>query len=429
MFLHRGSAETADPWEAWALWLHKPSSTFSSKEAPWSGFHCPPHPRQSGPLTCAGRHSQLPAVHRTAERGHRRGAGPAVRSRQPGGVGKALLPACGRPQTCPGPKAPRKARWGSVVKRFRSTRTVGARTAKDTRAGGAGVGMYPKCKKEEKRDSPFEAGPAIREENAACVHLLGPDHSADSSLYPAGAWGLEPGPERCRPPRPVAKVAGEFRKPFPPQRVPVPQLHRVTLRATGCVRIPPPRAVLGCGGCRGRWRPGPWPRKACFLFLRPRDACPRPRRPLETHHRILLWASSLPGTEDPGPGKKVRGSLTFSAGYRIPPPAPLQKLWERGAGRALSLPTQGPPGAADSLPRVCGRDSRAALHPPRPGTAPPLPGPRPPSSRKVSAWKPVGGARRPFGLGFMLWPREGRRAPGREPGRREAHFALALSGK
>ena len=44
MFLHRGSAETADPWEAWALWLHKPSSTFSSKEAPWSGFHCPPTP-------------------------------------------------------------------------------------------------------------------------------------------------------------------------------------------------------------------------------------------------------------------------------------------------------------------------------------------------------------------------------------------------
>lgn len=176
-----------------------------------------------------------------------------------------------------------------------------------------------------------------RQPASTCLVPTTPQTRASTQPGP-GAWGLEPGPERCRPPRPVAKAAGEFRKPFPPQRVPVPQLHRVTLRATGCVRIPPPRAVLGCGGCRGRWRPGPWPRKACFLFLRPRDACPRPRRPLETHHRILLWASSLPGTEDPGPGKKVRGSLTFSAGYRIPPDPPPEIM---GKGRR-ALPCRAP---------------------------------------------------------------------------------------
>ncbi|XP_047681859.1 basic proline-rich protein-like [Prionailurus viverrinus] len=358
------------------------------RRRPGVGSTAPPPPAVWPPHLCG---ASLPAPSRPQDRRERPPAlsWPAVRSRQPGGVGKALLPACGRPQTCPGPKAPRKARWGRVVKRFRSTRTVGARTAKDTQAGGAGVGMYPKCKKEEKRDSPFEAGPAIREENAACVHLLGPDHSADSSLYPAGAWGLEPGPERCRPPRPVAKAAGEFRKPFPPQRVPVPQLHRVTLRATGCVRIPPPPRCAGLR--RVPWEVAPWAlaEKGLFFIPAPQgrmsEAAPPSRDPPSDSPVGFLpsWDRRS------GPREESARFPHFFCRLPDPPPPPPPRPSSRNYGKgapgpALSHPTQGPPGAADSLPRVCGRDSRAALHPLRPGTAPPLPGPRPPSSRKDS---------------------------------------------
>ena len=398
------------------------------RRRPGVGSTAPPPPAVWPAHLCG---ASLPAPSRPQDRreGPPARSWPAVRSRQPGGVGKALLPACGRPQTCPGPKAPRKARWGRVVKRFRSTRTVGARTAKDTRAGGAGVGMYPKCKKEEKRDSPFEAGAG---------------HPGRKRSLRPPAWSrplrrLEPLPSRGLGP---GAWPGEVQA-SPPGRQSgwrIPQT--VSSAACPCPSAPPrdPEsdrlrenpATPRCAGLRRvPWEVAPWAlaEKGLFFIPAPQrrmsEAAPPSRDP--PSDSPVGFLPSWDRRSRPGEESGAVPSLFLPATGS--PPAPLQKLWERGAGRALSLPTQGPPGAADSLPRVCGRDSRAALHPPRPGTAPPLPGPRPPSSRKVSAWKPVGGARRPFGLGFMLWPREGRRAPGREPGRREAHFALALSGK
>lgn len=238
------------------------------------------------------------------------------------------------------------------------------------------------------------------------------DRRADSRLEPPpGSDRDPPGPESCGPDCPDATAAGSRKIPpsrrFLPRRVPA--LRRVNASAPG-QELPPPCAVLGRGGVPGGGALRRWPRRACFLFLRSR-------------------------AQVPGGMALSRPTLGFSCGFI--PSWDKPRAWA-GEGAATSLFLRAPDHPPDAPPVLMGKGRRAApcpapLRDPGPqirscefgedtpgqrSTGPDLAprlgsrDPDPPSGRKVSARKPVRGAR-PFGSGLRQWPEgPGRRALG-----------------
>lgn len=302
-------AEAAEHWEAWGLWLHKLNSTLTSKEVPWGELHRSLHtavwlPRLSGASFPAHSSPRDRREQPPARSGHLHGAG--VRKlyfRQAGGLNLAR----------------RKGPWGRVVNDSEAPGLWGL-DGKGLSGMGCQVGMYQKREKEESR-----------------TLLLKPGRPSGKKMPPAPTcWVLIPLP-RLEP------LPGSGPEASPPGRQSgrrIPQTcPSAPLRDPESDRLRETPATARCAGLRRvrwRWRPGRWRRKAWFLFLRSR----------ETRHRIPLWASSLPGTEDPGRGRKVSGSVTFSAGCRLPP-IPLPPSGNDGntaPGPARCRPAQGPPG-------------------------------------------------------------------------------------
>lgn len=167
-----------------------------------------------------------------------------------------------------------------------------------------------------------------------------------------------------------------------------------------------------------------WAEKGLPSSLRSRDTRPRrlgPQRDLPSSYLglILSWAQVRAG--------KCTEALVFFCRILDSPPPEIvgNQTMQRSPGRpVLPCLTWETPGATDSLLGCLEAETRESR------AQPALSGHcTSPSSRKVSAWKPIGGAGS-FGSGFILCPGEGGcRILKEEPERRNTLFPVALGCK
>lgn len=292
---HRPSAEAAGLQRHGSLWFHKPSRTPNSKEAPAipapSALGWAPRPLPRSSVTSSlvtRRHPQFTGAQRAAP----------CQERPPawGSSARAAASRESRPGALP----------GSSVNDPEASR-LWARTAKDTRAGDAELGCKREMRNGRETDAHSEARRAVgRKPQRAPAFCFRPARSlappARSGRDSAGRGSCGPDCRKNSANPAVLSAAS----PCAPPREPWERI--------------PARAVLGCGGCPGRRRPGAAAEKGS-------RSTPAPQVPGGT------GLSRLRG----------RGSLAFSAGSG-PPPTPLSSSIDgKGApSRARPRPSQGP---------------------------------------------------------------------------------------